>query len=167
MKVTINQQEYEAPENLSVFKLFKHESSNIDIVGTNHAAAYSEILVQFNSGKVFVYRDCTEDQLAKAEKPDSFQMPDGSPMTIGKFVANYLVRKQPSQNISDKPLIIGLFQGEVMLKEDVFDGKGKIAGLKNDVISIIVDNGNTLIVEGVKKNRYSVSAEKVLRKVTK
>ena len=144
MKVEIKGSEFEASDKLEGFTFNKVESRNVDVWGVYPAR--SEILVQFLSGKVFIYSDIDKDTMSIFADPKE---------SIGVLVNRLLVNKFPSVSISPVKLIKEIIRNSATLSEDVFDYKRQLIAVKGDPIKVISEDRTVCIVEDVKGKRFS------------
>lgn len=130
MTCEINGKEYIIPEKIEKFDFYQMNSKNVSIWGVRKDL--NEILVQFASGKVFVYSDVPEETLS------FFSQFEGS---IGKAVSSMLVNKFPTLCISNDALVKEVIKNSAILKCDVFGYKSNIYGFKGDPVKIVSDRG--------------------------
>lgn len=152
MTCEINGREYEFPEKLEKFSLYQMDSKNVSIWGVRKDT--NEVLVQFTSGKVFVYSDVTEDVLSFMSDIEG---------SVGKAVSSLIVGKFPTMNISNTPLIKEIIKNSALLSCDVFSYKGNVYGFKGDPVKIISDRTPALVVEGANGFRFPCGSDQVTR----
>lgn len=147
--LTFNEIQHEASDLLDGFEIFKKPSSNVAFYGLKG----STLFVQFMAGSCYVY-ELSSELAAQVNTAES----------IGKFVANQVVNKAPSQKIEPNQ-VKSLARVTVLLKMDIFSGKHKQYGKAHEEVYLVTDAVDVCIVENMKTaDRYPVSTGNILRK---
>jgi hypothetical protein len=154
--LTFDHINYEADNFLDGYEIHKKPSSNIDFFGFEG----NTLFVQFTNGSCWLYY-ITDD--LKNEILNPGPGPDGKPLTVGKIVANKVVRKVASQSVYNNMIKI-LPRPTALLKSEVKTDGNVLKGVAHEEVYIVVDKFSAIVENMRTGDRYQTAGNNLLRK---
>lgn len=148
---------YEADTFLDSYELHKKPSSNIDFFGFDGTTLF----VQFKNGSCWLYyidAELVEELLNPGPGPD------GLPLSIGKIIANKIVRKRLSQSIPNN--LVKMLPRPIALMKSDYKSQGNVllASKHEEVYIVLEDEGMIQIESKVTGKRWLVTSDQLLKK---
>lgn len=149
---------YEADTFLDSYELHKKPSSNIDFFGFDGTTLF----VQFKNCTCWLYyidAELVEELLNPGPGPD------GLPLTVGKIIANKIVRKRLSQSVPGN-LVKMLPRPIALMKADYKSQGNVLLASKHEEVYIVHEHAGMVEIENKSTGkRFMVHSTEILKKI--